>query len=112
MRKFEEVAYPKPDRCRIKENGRCCKREPYIGGICHKHRMALWRRGLLSSFKVRERRSNRRNIKYGIVKRLCKISENNKACKEEAVTQLGLCLGHYNWFRHRDIKAVERIKVV
>ena len=44
---------PKEGICNIIESNRACKEQTRKGGMCDRHYLALWRRGLLKKFKHR-----------------------------------------------------------
>lgn len=85
----------KANKCRIIENGKACNREIHGRGLCARHWLTFERHNLLKKYGTSSRKDPRTfSVKKKIVKGVCRINENNKACKNKS-TSRGLCSKHY-----------------
>ena len=83
------------NQCRIKENGKNCKRSIHGRGLCARHWLTFERHGMLRKYGTASRKDPRTfNLKKKIVNGVCRVDENKKPCTNKS-TSRGLCSKHY-----------------
>lgn len=93
-KKYTVIETPE-DVCQIAVDGEPCGRPVHGRKLCAKHWLHFERHGVLEKFGSKSRKDARTlTVKKKIVKGVCRIIENGKGCKRDAVCR-GMCAKHY-----------------